>query len=687
MRSGLWPDPGYRQTGYNHGHDPPYSLRPGHPLLSSRPHRGLVGGALLLIFGGLVLFGSGFFGETAQHEAAELPSSNPESSTTTAPAELQMATGQVARESVDQAGAEATIASDPIEAADVATTVTLQGTWKVIDTLGQERLAENGSFVLFMYDAKGKFDVEVHEGRWSLELAADAEFDIFDVRLGGFPTSPISQTGDLRVPLSLQLDLVGRWAREIVLTVVDEETRAPLSGIIVAGKRQVYVPGEASSGQWIHPGSITSDPGRVLVRDARSPVILPVVEDASDREPLWVSAPGYGWGHIVVPRSVGGEFLIALRAAGDLEIRITNAPPGIEAHVRLRDPGTLDDEKAYEGVRMETTLRNRSLIEFESLPIGSYQVSLEVGHRYKNPLTIDGALAEVRAGARTVVELDGSDFEAPELATVSGRLVVPPQWGLTSYDLYFDIVGTATPDGRSSRHLAHHDMPVLDAELGSRSFKIEDLPVGGWEVRFNPLGTTSAFTLPVGGLRDLLIEVPLPADVTVHFKDSDTGDAIPNANVCWVPNREGLKSSGVLNQAGPQSDGSYRFRAPAGKVDVWVFTDRWKFYRQSFIAEPGDNDWTCETELATGLELSLSTAGTLLPVKDFKPILTFVGGDEQSKLVDEDDSGLMRRYFLSRPGLWRLEFTSPTGYRAIEPIELTLQAKTILAHTVDVIRE
>ena len=61
--------------------------------------------------------------------------------------------------------------------------------------------------------------------QYGVELAADAQFDIHAVELGGRRTEAIGNVGDLAIPHDRHFDFAARWVSAVVLTVVDAETR------------------------------------------------------------------------------------------------------------------------------------------------------------------------------------------------------------------------------------------------------------------------------------------------------------------------------------------------------------------------------------------------------------------------------------------------------------------------------
>ena len=70
------------------------------------------------------------------------------------------------------------------------------------------------------------------------------------------------------------------------------------------------------------------------------------------------------------------------------------------------------------------------------------------------------------AAERTEVDLDATGFALPPLATIAGRLVVPPEWNLDTFGIHFDLIGQAAIDGQAQRYVDRGDMQVKDPERG-----------------------------------------------------------------------------------------------------------------------------------------------------------------------------------------------------------------------------
>ncbi|MCP3920820.1 MAG: hypothetical protein GY711_35280 [bacterium] len=597
------------------------------------------------------------------------------------PALQRVADAPVVREREALTEQEGRADSSETSAAPSTDTVELSGTWTVLDAEDQEHRGEDGRFVLRLYEPREDIEISVRGGAWSVALAPGAGFDLRELELGGRVTEPLENVGDLEVPPSRRLDLTARWVRPVVLKVVDAETRVELAGITVIRP--------LGAGAWLHPGETDGlETNEVLARDARSPVELPVERAMSNRESLWVRAPGYGWGHVEVPRTVGGEFLVPLGAGGDLEIEVVGVPEGTSPHVRLRDPKGVEREREWEHVLFETEVAGRSRLDLAALAAGRYRAALELGHRYRRPRELAGEEVEVRAGQTAAVRLDASTYAPPAVATMSGRVTLPTAWKLDSFGVHFNLIGEPSVDGSPQRYLPSSAMEQVDIERGEYAFRMAELQCGRWELRFNPLGTSVAVTLPPEGLHGVELIVPPPAEVTVRVTEAGTGTPIADVDVHYMPDRTGLTSGGVLNGAGARGDGTFHFRTPAGRVDVWVISDTWRFRREGFDVPPGTSEVTIETERACGVVLKVRDAGTLLRVDAFAPRILGGGANagEQGALIDEDGPGLELRYVVPAPGAWRVELTSPAGYAPVEPVELEVGPGEFLERLIDVER-
>ncbi|MFT4628186.1 MAG: hypothetical protein ACI8PZ_006881, partial [Myxococcota bacterium] len=514
-------------------------------------------------------------------------------------------------------------AAAPAESPDAPVAADLElavhgGTWVVIDSGGVEREGSSGHFVIRLFDSLEDVEVAVTDGKWSVEMPSYERFDILTVELGGQPTAKVGHMDGLGSPPDQHLRLVGRWLRPVVLTVVDAATRRQLSNLTVLGEGR----GQA----WEHPGAF--DPERVVVDDAASPVVLPIPEHPDDHQSLWVRGPDHGWGHIVVPRSVGGEFVLALHPSGQLSVAIHGAAPGVALSLRLRRNGDAED---WTGIRYEEGIGERTRVAFDSLAAGHYVVTVEIGHRYRYPRILAAEVVDLAGGEHAEVTLDVSAFVPPPLTEIAGTLSVPEAWRFQQFGLHLGLIGEPAVDGMAQRWIGSHSMTLLDGSSDEYAFVVPRIQVGHWELRFDPVGTSLAVDVPEAGVRDLRIDVPPPVDVTVHVED-EAGEPVSDMRVNWVPDRTGFESSGVLSGAGLRSPGRFTFTAPQGRVEIWCMSKQWSFIRQMVEIGPGARDVHIKATRACGVVLAVSEAGSKLRVSDFAPVIRLAEGDQDARL-------------------------------------------------------
>ncbi|MCE9592888.1 MAG: hypothetical protein K8S98_01740 [Planctomycetes bacterium] len=584
------------------------------------------------------------------------------------------------------------------EAAPVPTfaraSVTLDGTWTVVDRDDVALAPQDGRFTLRCYDdvAEESHDVElaVVAGRWSLDVPRDAVLEVLAVKLGGRRAQQVGNGARVAVPADARVDFTARWVEPVVLTVIDANTSVSLSDLTVIG-------GTLDDVHGFHPGDF--GPERVIVDGASSPVVLPIADELLENETLWVRAPGHGWGSIVVPRALGGEFLLALRPGGALAVEVVGIPPAVALTLRVRvcvrGGADVQDE---ENVLFETSLTGdapfatppppmRPHVALDSIAAGSYQVAVEVGSRYRDPRAIVAREVEVRAGATTEVVLDVSAYRPPAFVAISGTLTLSPAWKLNSFGLYFELVGEPAIDGLVQRYLDRTAMRVVDAELGVHAFRFERAQPGRWELRFSSFGTSLAVDVPPSGLDGVHLEVPDPAVVTVRVVDVQTDAPVSDVEVVWMPDRSALESGGVLNGAGDRGGGVFGFTAPRGRLEVWCLSERWEFRRAQVEAVAGPNEVRIETRRACGVVVRVRDGATTLRTADFAPKVRLAQSASSALEFGEEFAGSALRFTVAEPGRYVVELAPPTGYRAPPATEVVVSAHAFVELLLDVDRE
>lgn len=147
-------------------------------------------------------------------------------------------------------------------------------------------------------------------------------------------------------------------------------------------------------GGFDHPGAAGED----ALNAGPSPVEVPELEQPIlGTRSLHARSPGYGWGRIEIDESLGGERILLLDPAGELEVIVAGVVSAPWTKLRLWGSGRAPV--------FEQLIASPGTLVIEALAGGTYRVAAEVGEHWNGALALDEAEALVVPGQRRSVTL------------------------------------------------------------------------------------------------------------------------------------------------------------------------------------------------------------------------------------------------------------------------------------------
>jgi hypothetical protein len=589
--------------------------------------------------------------------------------------ELESAPAAAARRSgVESApGAAAAPPAHPASAPEVGARI--DGRLRVLDEHDRSHEDLDGTFVLTAEDEHEGRTIAVRGGRFGAELRAGIEYRVEDVRAGGRPAVP-TEYAQPRRNAAGDWEVTARWARDTVLTVVSADTGVELAGIDLledAGRDGGCQPAELERADW-------------LARDARSPITLPLRDDETveaGTRILHARAPGYAWGCVRVPASLGGAFRLALERGGSLEVRVeAQDASAAEAFLRLRRAGDEDGDP-----RVSERLDERATLVVDGLEAGTWVATLELGHRWRWPQVLARAEAAVTADRHASVTLRVPPVDEPVLVRMSGRVRAGRAWGFRELALTAELLD-APPRGSARRFLnARVAAPRAEAEEPAVwEWELDGVQPGRWSVDLPLLGLGRAVDVPLLGLADVELVVPDPVDVSVELRERGSGLAVPDGRLAWTPPRGWSDVGGQLFDAEAAGAGRFHLRAPAGELELWCFSDRHRFVREVLALAPPRIEHVVQLDPACGFVLRLRCATTPLPWPfSFRYGLAArrLDGEGRADLTAQDGDELEARFTANAPGLYLLELPGIPGYAPLPPQRIRVPAEGFVLHDVE----
>lgn len=566
----------------------------------------------------------------------------------TAPAKRAHEAVAVAREARRVEAAPGSTTAQPTQAAGAAF---LHGEVSVLDEHGQPRPVQSGTITFVLWSGeRGRVIEEIHQGRYRTEVAAGQSISIYSFVIQGRKAIEVEKTRRFTVPVDGRKDFVLQYEKVPTLRVVSEVTGLDLDEV------EVF----QSDGYLEHPGETRS--GRTLSSDARSPVPL-LRQTRSEEFRIHVRGRDHAWGVIEIDRSQTIERIVVLEAGGSLQVTLVGEPPPAGSFVRLLHAGT---RTAYAEIEVE----GRREIRFESCRPGEYEVKLEIGRSYKNPMVLGSTRVEILAGSRGTATLVVEAAPKAEAATVSGVLTVPAAWREDRPTLAMELLDSVLPGFETRHRLRTGDLQSL--ANGSWSFHFSDVQPGWYELELSDPLYSISFEVPPAGLRDVRFEVPAPALVVVRVVDRQTGEPAEVESLAWHPRRPPRVSGGSLESARSVGPGEFQFRAPVGDLGLSAHGGGYGWRFASMTVQPGDNEFRMEVELECGVQIEFRDGGSVIPWDYSWGYVDLKEVDGDGRARSWGSSGKLRSVQVSHPGLYELSVPTPPGYRTIPPRQVRI---------------
>ena len=398
---------------------------------------------------------------------------------------------------------------------------------------------------------------------------------------------------------------------------------------------------------------------------------------------LYARAPGHAWGRIVLDVSKGSARELLLKPAASLHVRFANvqleryAELGKKATLCIMQIGPDGSEDALFFQELDETLAAEGLL-IEGLPTGEHAVSVELGEAFSwrtRPVLARKEL-DLAPGQAHELLLALPDSPAPvERATLAGVVSFPAFSRLK--DVRLQLYAADYEYGDPDHELSLAEMDRTFGALPTWSFKLEDLPVGIYQVELMPFQKGWMIELPADGAKDVKLVLPELAEVLVETVDAQTGERIPLENIRYGY-REVL--SGRVRHDWSRVRLSTEFEDEPGRFRFW--TAPGPAYVQTF-GFPSGLDYGSrrkDLELVPGLQavrlkLSPSSAihfefrvdGARLPRED--GVFAFILGDG-IRGVDHDGRASAMTYEIyevSAPGVYEISFEG-VGTDRFQPI-------------------
>lgn len=606
--------------------------------------------------------------------------------------------------------------------------ILVRGALVLVDSQGVERTEEDGEFAPNIWSGnRGKqgSTVPIVDGRFEVAMDPACRLRIRNLTIAGADALP-ERDEKHAVDAQTILEVRAYHLRDTLLRVVDAATGYDLPALTVV-QRPRRMPDYLT-----HPGRYEEDD--VLFSDAASPITLaPRVQrgvptgleiDRLDQSVLlWVRSPGYAWGRIKVLLGKGGERELGLTAAAELEVALENlrlpspppaaprdpspprthpaprrgrdAPP-LRPVFRLRDAPELGEEiSEHDGrdlidgaPRFERDIVDASPILVSDLAPGAYLVSVEIGRWWEESNVLLGwTSAELVAGRRTQVTLPLDDPPEPGTPVpLAGTVFLPPAWGDRTATLLLEAMDLPVVDYNDKIRIPFDAMEPVAVRAGLYRWSAGLVPPSRYVARLVEFELQTVFHVEEGGLSDAHIEVNAPAEVSLRFTDAETGEAAPVAAIRWNCARPpGVSGGGITSEIPGPVPGTFRFRAPAGMLEVATQDKAYAYHSRTYELEPGANEITVEVNRACGIVISACTGEQPLPLNTIRHQFTILEVDGPGRVTTRSWSSAVEstRCSLSGPGIYEVRVHPLEDYAPVPPEFVTVPAGEFVEHIVE----
>jgi hypothetical protein len=468
-----------------------------------------------------------------------------------------------------------------------------------------------------------------------------------------------------KLPLEGELVFRLRAVAELRLEVLDAETRQPLDGV------EVFRDREGHFEHLLHPGSGSSL--HCVVPKARSPFVVPAEDDLSvgATVELWVRAPGHAWQMLRYLAKEGGTRTVLLAGAGALQVKVSGLLPTAVEKLAVR----LYQGEAPESPSAEFPMRGSYPPAIEDLTPGHYEVRLEFGDWYRNPVRLGRASIDVAAGKTTEVELQVTNSPAqPKRTSLAGIVVIPREWNAAPDAVCLDL----RPIQGTERWTERQYLRAGDLRRGEREgeygFAFGDLPTGRYALRVEPGGHQQVVRLGASGTSDVRIEVPPPVEVTLTIVDGSSRRPRNGVSLLWNPEWPAGVTSGSPESVHAEPDANQiRFVVPAGRIVVMGSGDDYELYDTLRVS--GDQrEFEVETKPVYGVKVALYEGNARVP--------TGFSSGWEIQLTAAQKPGTRPRMgyrgddilIVYEPGTYVLSVKAPSGYRPVADRQVKLTA-------------
>lgn len=441
----------------------------------------------------------------------------------------------------------------------------------------------------------------------------------------------------------------------VILHVEDQETGMSLGDLTLI-----------QSLDWLsdgckHPGR--ADAGKVLAKQALSPIeIKPSRLQASrGNQVCFVHSPGHAWAAIEIDFASGGERRVRLARGGDLEVLFSSKVEQAGAMLRMRS-------RVEPSPHLEVAVTGKESVLIEGLVPGEYDLGIEVGDWWAKPVVLASEGVELFADNRTQVQLVLDELPLLPSARLSGLVIVPEAWGITSFYLAFELLDTPL-DGSDGRNVVYMgDLELV--EPGTYAWDLGQVQVGTHKLTFSAAEYSILVELGPVGRYDVVLEIPPPVDVAVFIRDEVTGESADVQYLLWNCKRPAGVSGGGMERAVRALDSDwFRLRVPDNtEVEVSIMNQEYLDIRESFLAEEG-LEVILETRKAGSVLVELRDGSVPIPwPQDDYGDVEHLDGEGQMGVSGRSGTGLW--FTVSGPGLYRVQIPKVPGFENHEPVDV-----------------
>jgi hypothetical protein len=254
-------------------------------------------------------------------------------------------------------------------------------------------------------------------------------------------------------------------------------------------------------------------------------------------------------------------------------------------------------------------------VRFEGLPPGKYVLRAEVGDWFQEPLVLAGAPVELVAGETASVTLELSDRpRRGKPVPLAGTLYLPEAWGESSLALYFEPLNRPQAKEDDRLRVGLKDMEPVPGQPGLHRWSAGRVVPGKYQAKIHEFEYQQVIDVGPQGRRDVEIKIGEPVEVTVRLVDAETGAVLDAGRVHWNCQRpEGISGGGLNSAERDAETGEFRFRAPAGRIEVSTWSEEYVGAGEVFDVTPGASTFTLELQKGCGFIIRVREGDRDLP--------------------------------------------------------------------------